>query len=291
MIPLYNHAAFVREAIESAVSQTHPPHEIIVVDDGSTDGSDDVVRRVCDERPGIIYWRQPNRGAHYALNAGIHRATGDVVAILNSDDTYPPRRLEECALILRHNPRVSLVATTLTCIDAHGSPVPNEWYDQSVASFHDVGDLALALANANFVMTTSNFVIRRSVFDDVGYFAPMRFTHDLEFLLRLNLLHKTIYFHERPLLNYRIHGTNTIKEDHRRVRAEWAMCIASYLLNYTYTHPYNPSHAGRLSAIVQTHSLERLVVVCTSYLLTNRPLLEPLSNASILEDIVREAGE
>ena len=93
IIPLYNHASYIREAVKSVLAEGSVVAEIIVIDDGSTDNSYDVMQEIVPLDRRIVCWTQPNRGAHSAINAGLYRATSKSVAILNSDDAYVAGRL------------------------------------------------------------------------------------------------------------------------------------------------------------------------------------------------------
>ena len=229
VIPLYNHERYIEAAIRSVLSQTVPPAEIIVIDDGSTDGSAEIVRRLCEAHPEIIFWSWPNQGAHHTMNAGILRATGDFVAILNSDDCYVQDRLETCLDAFQSDPSIDVVATGASFLDEQGDTVANPWYDDALAFYKREGDFALGLFHANFLVTTSNLFIRRSLFESVGYFSPLRYTHDLEFCLRLILGRKLIHFLDSPLVAYRLHGTNTISENKAREDVERAAVFAFFL--------------------------------------------------------------
>src|SRR5436309_10403806 len=90
--PTHDRGRVVVEAIESALAQTHPPLEVIVVDDGSTDDTAERVGRLRDAR--VRYLRRPHAGVSAARNAGIAAATGDLVAFLDSDDPWKPDKLE-----------------------------------------------------------------------------------------------------------------------------------------------------------------------------------------------------
>ena len=232
VIPLYNHERYIESAIESVFAQSVRPAEIIIVDDGSTDGSVEKVRQLCKDRPDVIFWSRPNQGAHHTLNAAIHRATGDFVAILNSDDRYDPERLAACLAVVQSHPEVDVVATQISFMDERGRGVASQWYENALAFYKDAGDLSLALFHANFLMTTSNLFIRRAVFESVGYFSPLRYAHDLEFFLRLMLEKKNIYFLERPLLTYRFHAQNTIAESKAGTDVERAAVLAFFLYRY-----------------------------------------------------------
>jgi glycosyltransferase involved in cell wall biosynthesis len=80
VIPLYNHARFIEAAIDSALRQGPILREMVVVDDGSTDDSATIARGLAEADPRIVFWSQPNRGAHAAINAGIQRASGELPA-------------------------------------------------------------------------------------------------------------------------------------------------------------------------------------------------------------------
>lgn len=228
VIPLYNHGRFIEAAVESVYAQTLAPSQVIVVDDGSTDDSAAAMAVLCQRHPGILFWSQPNQGAHHALNAAIHRATGEFVSILNSDDIYHPRRLEECFEAMRADPAAAAVAAGVTFIDAEGAPLDNPWYAQAMAFYRETGDLPLALARANLLVSTSNLFIRRAAFAEVGYFSPLRYAHDLDFALRLLAGGSTLRLLDSPLLGYRLHGGNTIAESAARVDVERAAVLAMH---------------------------------------------------------------
>ena len=90
IIPCYNGAAYLREAIDSALDQTHPPLEVIVIDDGSTDDSAAIAESY---GPPVCVIRQENQGESVARNRGIDEAKGDWVAFLDADDLWKPTKL------------------------------------------------------------------------------------------------------------------------------------------------------------------------------------------------------
>lgn len=229
VIPLYNHEKYIESAIDSVLSQTVPVAEIIVIDDGSTDSSAAKVRQLCKVHPQIIFWSWPNQGAHHTLNAGILRATGDFVAILNSDDCYDPQRLASCLDAVQADPTIDVVTSAVFSMDDEGQSVANPWYEEALAFYRRDADLPLALFHANFLVTTSNLFVRRSVFESIGTFAPLRYTHDLEFVLRLVLANRHIHFLDQTLLAYRMHGKNTISESKVSEDVERAAVFAYFI--------------------------------------------------------------
>lgn len=257
IIPLYNHEQYIDAALDSVLQQTMPPSEIIVVDDGSHDGSLQRVQRRAEQESRIIAWSHPNQGAHYTINAGLKRATGQYVAILNSDDCYHPQRLETCLQTLQQDAEAAAVCTALSFIDENGKSCRNKWYEEALAFYRQAGDLSLALINGNFLMTTSNLFLRRSVFDELGYFASLRYAHDLDFFLRLILHNKKIALLEQPLLQYRTHATNTISEGPLKVKQEWSAVVAFFAWQVGKERGWD--YLSRLEEITGRHNLTRLI--------------------------------
>lgn len=259
VIPLYNHENYIDAALDSVLSQSVPATEIIVIDDGSTDRSWNKLQQRAAQDSRIIAWSHPNQGAHNTLNAAIERATGDYVTILNSDDCYLPGRFDACTKSLSANPQADVVCSALTFIDAKGKQQKNPWYQQALAFYQKSGDLVLSLINGNFLMTTSNLFIRRRVFSEIGGFSGLRYAHDLDFFLRLLGQRKTILWLENPLLAYRTHNSNTIKENPWRVKIEWAAVIAYYLYRFPVADDW--TRLSRLVDVTDHHQLTRLLLL------------------------------
>ena len=223
VVPSYNHAPYLEEAIGSALA-TQLPVEVVVVDDGSSDGSPALLEKWAAEEPRLRVFRQANAGAHVALNRAIWLARGELVTILNSDDAYLPGRIEILAEAFAAEPAIAIAGSWLEVVDTEGKvlgvkegwrTLPPPW--QKPGGIGRLGDPALALLESNFLSTTSNFAFRRGpagqpVGEPFGEpFAALRYAHDWDFALDRATAGK-FHFVEQPLLRYRVHPSNTIKE-------------------------------------------------------------------------------
>jgi glycosyltransferase involved in cell wall biosynthesis len=235
IIPSYNHAVFIGAAIDSVLSQTHRDLELIVVDDGSTDTSREVIGRYTDIRLRVFL--QENQGAHAAINHGIREAKGEYMAILNSDDIYHPQRLEKIISVFYGDPSVGLVCSHIEIIDHKGTPlgIKHGYTDFSPwdlphpsKSFRAEADLQAALLTENYLATTSNYVFSRLLYAEVGEFLPLRYTHDWDFALRA-LRYGKLRLLPEPLMSYRVHGSNTIRQNQAAMVFEICWILAVHL--------------------------------------------------------------
>lgn len=194
VIPTYNYARFVTEAIESVLSQTRPPHEVIVVDDGSTDDTRDRVAAYGDR---VRYIFQENRGLSAARNAGLAAATGDALALLDSDDAFHPRKLEFQVAYLKANPAVGLVGTR-TFSD------PSLQWPKVETPSATVLSLDAQVVRTRFC--PSSAVFRRALLEQIGDFDPaVSGSADRDYWIRAAVASRVAVL-ESPLTFYRLHA-------------------------------------------------------------------------------------
>ena len=145
VIPAYNRAHLIGETLKSVLEQTYRPIEVIVVDDGSRDGTHEVVERFGDE---VRCVRQKNAGVSAARNRGIAEATGEFIALLDSDDVWLPWKLEAQVAILHAYPDVGMVWTDMTAISEDGTVLEDRYLRKMYGAFQTVAlDRILARAD------------------------------------------------------------------------------------------------------------------------------------------------
>lgn len=248
LVPLYNHAPWVEAALDSVAAQDHPALELIVVDDASGDAS---AQRACRwlARPAVagrfrrtvLEVRPRNAGAHAAINRAVRRARGEWLALLNSDDTYPPQRLSRLLAHAQaqqvpwawsgvlpvaeagHTSHPGLAE--LLAFASHSAPL---WPSAGFGLLHD-----------NLLLSTGNLLLRRSFWRTVGPMAPLRLAHDWDWALRACLQAEPAVLPE-PLYHYRLHPNNSFAQWAGLADAEREACLRRYLQAVRHTAPPNP---------------------------------------------------
>jgi len=193
IIPTYNRAQLVGRAIRSVLNQTYQDFETIVVDDGSTDNTEEVVKSFNDSR--IRYIRhEENRGGSAARNTGIRAARGEYVAFLDSDDEWLLEKLEEQIALFRKNPECGAVYTKRLIFDNGKIKI--------VPQDQQEGWILKPLLRSNVVGTTSSVVVKRQCFDKVGLFDErLLSSQDWDMWIRI-AKHFTFRAIPKPLIKY-----------------------------------------------------------------------------------------
>ncbi|NOT88912.1 MAG: glycosyltransferase [Lysobacter sp.] len=180
IIPTYNRRELVQRAIDSVLAQTHPVDEIIVIDDGSTDGTGDALRARYGER--IRYHWQDNAGVSAARNAGMAIARGRYFALLDSDDAWRAEKTAHQVAWLDARPDFGMVLCDVVRVDADHKPY--DVFHRREVLPEDGWVLHRLLLNPSLVPASTMF--RREVFDTCGGFDPsLRTAEDLDFHLRV----------------------------------------------------------------------------------------------------------
>jgi glycosyltransferase involved in cell wall biosynthesis len=203
IIPTYNRADLIGETIEGVLNQTFDDFEIIVVDDGSTDSTREMVRRF--DGP-INYLYQENRGRSCARNRGFEASSGDYICFLDSDDVWLPRMLEREVSLLDSNNDLGFVFSDYQFINRAGEMLPKP----EIFLRHPLrrGRIFRFLLYFDFI-SMSTVLARRDCINKVGLFDPsFEAAEDLDWLLRLTGMYETDYIPEQLCL-YRKHDGNT----------------------------------------------------------------------------------
>ncbi len=193
--PSYNQARFLPATLDSVLAQTYPNIEYIVMDGGSTDDSPAILERYA---PRLAHWAsEKDRGQTDAINKGFARANGEILAWLNSDDTYEPEAVAEAVAFLQAHPEIGLVYGDADFIDEHG---------QRLGRFPAAQTDYARLRRGYVHIPQQAAFWRASLWRQVGPLDPeFYFAMDYDLWVRLARVSELRY-HPRHWANFRLHG-------------------------------------------------------------------------------------
>ncbi len=196
--PAYNAEAYVASCIESVLGQTLPDLELLIVDDGSTDATAEIVSRFAAQDPRVRGFRGPNRGVSYSRNVALRHSRGRYLALLDADDQWDPSFAATMVHILDRQPNVGVVVgNALNLGGPHdGKPVRPWPAEPRELRFIDM----IEHEDSVFIMS----VFRRAVYEQIGGFNEQRHrSEDYDFWLRAAAADVTFLTHPLPLGRYR----------------------------------------------------------------------------------------
>jgi glycosyltransferase involved in cell wall biosynthesis len=297
IIPTYNRADYLPQAIDSVLQQNVDDIEIIVVDDGSTDNTREVVAAYGDR---VIYLTTDHGGVGHARNVGVTRASGQYLAFLDSDDLFYPYMLELESRLLDAHPEVAMVYAEMSAFDDDGFfdryhlktyhrsayRDPAVTYDRIFQRSARLGDLGILPAElqredpsvadrrayfgnvfdiylTNLVVFQNNMLMRRSLVDVVGLRDPgVRYWEEYEYILRITRRHE-VCFLDVPTYKLRYHPGQVSSTAGARGRYVWLrkqQCLLQIVRRHATADPaYYAAHRERLDR--QFGHLHRAVAV------------------------------
>lgn len=239
ILPTYNRARFLPEAFASIQAQTYAGWDLVVVDDGSTDSTPEIVERWRRQVPqDVQYVRQANGGAYAARNTGLDRVRAPLVAFFDSDDVWRPHHLQQCVGALAAVPSVDWVFAACEMVDASGRVVQSSTFldhDGRPHAFLELdqerhGDLHVivdptaieCLLDSGIYCGLQNSVIRARVFEGQRFWEDYRVVEDSQFLLRALVRGMRLGYLTDVQVVYRMHDENSSASaaggDRRQIR-------------------------------------------------------------------------
>jgi GT2 family glycosyltransferase len=228
VIPAYNARATLARALDSVLAQTWPAHEIIVVDDGSSDDTEEVVAAYGDR---VIYLQQKNAGPSAARNRGVAAASGDWAAFLDADDWYYPGRLQAHAEIIAADPGLDFLVAGFDYRDAEGNLIEpsiartslgRRLQQQVGKNGHAVieGETIGEFIAQQFSDTRGLSLPRRTFMALGGFPVDLRICEDVAFLLRLCAASRRVGVACTSQAVYLVHDEGLIRSDRLRAQTE-----------------------------------------------------------------------
>jgi glycosyltransferase involved in cell wall biosynthesis len=239
IIPVYNGENTIRTAIESVLKQSFSNIELIVIDDGSTDSTLEIINNINDPRLEIFSY--PNAGLAASRNRGIEKASGDFISFIDADDLWTPDKLEVQYLALQNHPETSIAYSWTDYIDESGNFIKSGRREKFS------GYVYQQMLVSNFLENGSNLLAARKVFQEVGGFdESLNAAEDWDMCLRLSAQYKFVCVEKVQIL-YRLSlnsmSANLIKQESA------SLTVINRAFNYHQSIPFQKSKSLSISLL------------------------------------------
>ena len=206
IIPAYNCSKSISRSIDSVIKQTYSNWELLIIDDGSTDKTKEIVEEYITKNPKLKYYHQENSGAPASpRNNGIRRSKGNYIAFLDHDDEWLPEKLAKQVLLFENLDiqNIGFVACNVYTIEEN---------NKKIIKLKNRGNILEALLEGDFIYSCSSVMIKKDVFQKVGLFDEnLKCADDWDMWLKISSAGYNFNFVDEPILNYYIHNNNTSK--------------------------------------------------------------------------------
>ena len=224
IIPLYNGARFIGEALHSVLAQSFTAYEVLIIDDGSTDESRAIVQQVMHNEPRLRYHYQPNQGVSTARNQGILASQGGLIAFLDQDDRWTTNALACQVAYHEQHPAVGYTLAQQICFLEPGCSPP-KWFQLQTFGQPHVGYLP------------GTVMVKRAIFDQIGLFNPeIPISSDADWFARANDAQIPTYTLPQVLLERRIHNKNQSQQSKQIHKELFRLLHASIKRKQEVTH-------------------------------------------------------
>ena len=288
VITCYNYGAYVASCLNSVCSQTFRDYEMIIVNDGSTDNSEEQIKPYLNGW-SVKYFKQENKGQANAKNRGIRESSGTHIAFLDADDVWAPEKLEK-QMPLFHNERVGVVYSGQKFINHNGKVIPGHPLRKTL--IRKSGKVTDALFMDNFIPFSSAIVKRKCIEDFGGFDESLAMGIDWDLWLRISTSY-LFEFVDEPLLIYRIgHPGQMSKNETKRHE-----CSDQIMAKFLEENPYVISKRLLNDAMSFTYCNRAIYYSPRNLTLSNQYYkksitLKPLQKASyigIFKNIIKRA--
>lgn len=216
LIPTYNRSDLLQQAIESILSQTYKNIEIIVIDDASTDDTEDVVKKVFNNK--VRYYKNTiNKGVSYSRNFGLGHSTGEYIGLLDSDDILLKRDYVGNALkIMESNPELYVFTSDAYCIDLKGNKIFEKTFFKTTIDHRDIR-LSSGIKDFDYIffhgVHSCGSIFRKDITKEIGFLnGDYKIVWDEDFFLKvITYKPRSIYYYNEPMVGYRVHVDNISK--------------------------------------------------------------------------------
>jgi glycosyltransferase involved in cell wall biosynthesis len=241
IIPAYNRVDYIEQTIASVLEQTYPQVQLIVIDDGSTDGTCEKIQAFGNKLQLLTHPDHRNKGQSASINLGLRQARGKYIAILDSDDYWAPEKLDVQVNFLEKHPDIGLVYTNGYAVNAEGEIIYPIYGNN-----HEENNDADAVLLDCYILLPQNSLVRKAVYDEAGFFEESyRSAQDHDMLIRIAEITRFAYLQDF-LFFYRRHP-GSISSTQQALRWETGFRI---LEKAGQRHPYKRATLRKRRAVL-----------------------------------------
>ena len=279
IIPLYNKQNYVKDTIESVLNQSITAFELIIVNDGSTDKSLDIVNNILDARIKVISIN--NGGVSNARNTGIKHSKFEWIALLDADDLWESNYLRSAIDIIKYNNANEVIATNYYKIQGNKKVIALNLKKGFIKSYFITPCL-----------TSSSVIINKKIFEIVGFFdTKLKYGEDQHLWFRITSKFK-VFFNDKPLVNYRLidHSFSNIDFSKRDINSDlvsiindleinvenWDLFKNKYILCYLRPYYICDTHLNSVKHILRTISINKNNFILFLFYLFPRFIVKPI---------------
>ncbi|MFT4673738.1 MAG: glycosyltransferase involved in cell wall biosynthesis [Saprospiraceae bacterium] len=194
IIPVYNKEKYLSKTLESVLQQSFTDFEVLIIDDGSIDGSEHIIKGYIDSR--IHYIKQKNKGVSEARNAGIQSATAQYIALLDADDTWHPNYLESMYTLIKEYPEESVFACACS-IETKSKTLLPTYSNLALEDGKSAVVDYFSSSYINTILTSSSTIINRAIFNTIGIYNPtIKSGEDTDLWIRIGIAHKVVFLNK-----------------------------------------------------------------------------------------------
>jgi glycosyltransferase involved in cell wall biosynthesis len=220
VMPVFNGERYLKESINSVLLQTYKHFELIIVNDGSIDGTKNILSSLHDRRINIIHL-EDNCGAAHALNVGIGAARGDWIAIQDADDISLPNKLEEQVRFIKEHQDVNAVGSFIECISGDTEVPKRSLHIESTRNYLSSKEHIYAYRYYLNPFCHGSVIFSKSLFHQIGGYDPQyKICYDYDLWLRM-LERTSIYKIPSVLYQYRIHADSISRNNNQTINEDW----------------------------------------------------------------------
>lgn len=278
VIPCYNYGCFLQETLMSVKSQTYSDWECIIVNDGSTDNTEEIAIQFTKEDNRFHYLKRENGGLSAARNTGLSIAKGDYIQFLDADDLIHPEKFEHQLDIFADSPELDICYSNFEFFDSPSGNILNKTHFAKQVSINPIEDVLFKFGKDGFIIPIHCALIKRGVWENSNVFnESLKAREDWLMWLDLALRGKTFLFIDKPFALYRKHSESMVhNQSNMAYYIAYSSMLALDLIPNKYKEKFIAHVSNQFSEIIKDKEYEKYKITSSrSYRFYKKLIVTP----------------